>query len=75
MKSESSDQSLSQAKRMRQFLGKGESLVALPLSLVWIAKSPQGPGHIDQTSHHRVLARARGVEITLLRIVEGKGLL
>jgi hypothetical protein len=75
MNSKSRNQRLREAKGMRQFLGQGESLVAPPQGLVWIAKRPQGPGYMGEARYCRVLAAAENMGAVLLGIVEGKGLL
>src|SRR5713101_8795142 len=62
----------SQAERVRQLLSQGERLVAPLQGLLRIAKHPQGPSHIGQASHPRIL---HGTGAVLLGVVEGHPLL
>ena len=63
----------SQAKRVRQLLSYGESLVAPPEGLVRIAQRPQGQGPIGEAGYSGVQHGTVGA--ALLRVVEGNPLL
>jgi hypothetical protein len=61
---------------MRQLLGQAKSLVASPESCLGIAKMPQGPGCIGETSHSRISPPVKGsMDLVSLRIIEGNALL
>jgi hypothetical protein len=60
---------------MPQLLSKGQSLVASPKSLVWIAQMPHSKGRIREAKHPGVLAVAKSQGAVPMGVIKPKPLL